>query len=279
MSGTLYLCGTPIGNLEDITFRAVSVLKSCHMIAAEDTRHTRILLERYDIHTPMSSYHEHNRAEKGPYFIGLLLEGKDVALVTDAGMPGISDPGQDLVRLCRSHQIPVTVVPGPTAGVTALVLSGLDSRRFLFEGFLPTEKKEQTAVLESLKEETRTAVFYEAPHRLAATLETFYRTLGNRQCACVRELTKKFEEVKLDSLENLCQYYKETQPKGEFVVILAGVSKEELLERKQQALAEVSIEAHMERYLAQGMSQKDAMKAVAKDRGVSKREIYQYLNR
>ena len=277
MYGTLYLCGTPIGNLGDMTLRVIELLKECDIIAAEDTRNTLKLLNHFDIQKTLVSYHEHNKFQKGPELIEKLKNGANIALVTDAGMPGISDPGADMVRLCQTEGIPVTAAPGPTAFSTALVLSGLDSRRFIFEGFLPTDKKEKAEVLARLEKETRTTVFYEAPHRLTDTLKELLKSAGNRDAACVREITKKYEEVKKDSLENLLAFYGENPPKGEFVVIVGGADAEKLRQEEIEGWESISLEEHMKKYTDSGMSEKDAMKQVAKDRGVSKREIYALL--
>ena len=277
MYGTLYLCATPIGNLGDITLRVIELLKECDLIAAEDTRNTLKLLNHFNIDTPMTSYHEHNKFSKGPVLLEKLKEGKNIALVTDAGMPGISDPGEDMARLCRQEGIPVTVAPGASAVVTALVLSGMPARRFVFEGFLPTDKKEKAEVLARLEKETRTTVFYEAPHRLTDTLKELLKSAGNRDAACVREITKKYEEVKKDSLENLLAFYGENPPKGEFVVIVGGADAEKLRQEEIEGWESISLEEHMKKYTDSGMSEKDAMKQVAKDRGVSKREIYALL--
>lgn len=273
--GTLYLCATPIGNMEDITVRTLKLLESVDVIAAEDTRNTLKLLNRYEIKTPMTSYHEHNKIGKGPFLIERLLAGESIALVSDAGMPGISDPGEDLVKLCYEAGVPVTVAPGASAAVVALVLSGLDTRRFVFEGFLPSDKKERRSILQTLEREHRTMILYEAPHRLLDTLEELEKTLGGgRESAVIRELTKKFEEVHRDTIENQRIYFKENQPKGEFVLVIAGLSLEEQRKEAQASWEEISISDHVQRYLDQGISEKDAMKQVAKDRGVSKRDIY-----
>lgn len=278
MSGTLYLCATPIGNLGDMTFRAVEILKTVDLIAAEDTRNTLRLLNHFDIKTPMTSYHQHNLETKGPALIEKLKAGQNIALVTDAGMPGISDPGEDLARRCHMEGIPVTIAPGASAGISALVLSGMDARRYVFEGFLPVDKKERVGVLKNLEKETRTTVFYEAPHRLTDTLKALLDAAGDRDAATVREITKKFEEVRRDSLSGLLKYYGENPPRGEFVVIVGGLSESVLRQEEIDSWAETSIEDHLQMYMDKGMSKKDAMKAVAKDRGVSKREIYAYLN-
>ncbi|HIT72455.1 MAG TPA: 16S rRNA (cytidine(1402)-2'-O)-methyltransferase [Candidatus Fimicola cottocaccae] len=279
MYGTLYLCATPIGNLEDITLRVLRLLKECDVIAAEDTRHTLGLLNHFDIHTPLTSYHEHNKASKGPKLVEMLKEGKNIALVTDAGMPGISDPGADMIALCRDEGINVTVAPGAVAGITALVLSGLPTRRFSFEGFLPYDKKERREVLKSIENETRTLIFYEAPHHLKDTLKELYNALGDRNTACIRELTKKYEEVKKEPLSKLMEYYDTNPPKGEFVVVVEGISREELRKNEIQSFEEMTIDEHMLMYTEKGMSEKEAMKQVAKDRGVSKRDIYAYIHK
>ncbi len=278
MAGTLYLCATPIGNLQDMTLRVLHILKQVDVIAAEDTRNTLKLLNHYEIKTPMTSYHEHNKAQKGPQLVQRLQNGENIALVTDAGMPGISDPGADLLRLCQEAGVHVTVAPGASAGVTALVLSGLDTRRFVFEGFLPADKKERRAVLQTLEKEHRTMIFYEAPHRLLDTLTELEAVFGGeRQMAAIRELTKKFEEVRRGTASELREYFTAQQAKGEFVLVYAGYTLAEQKQAEQESWEQVSIEAHMAQYTEKGMSEKDAMKQVAKDRGVSKREIYAYL--
>lgn len=279
MSGTLYLCATPIGNLEDITLRVLRLLEECDLIAAEDTRHTLGLINHFNIKTPLTSYHEHNKAAKGPVLIEKLKEGLNIALVTDAGMPGISDPGSDMVKLCEEAGITVTVAPGASAALTALVLSGFDSRRAVFEGFLPPDKKERKAALERLKKETRSTIIYEAPHRLKATLGELYDALGNRSCAAIKEITKKYETVKKGSLSELLSFYEENPPKGEFVLVLGGVSEESLKEEQKAKWENISVEEHVNLYEQKGMSRKDAMKAAAKDRGISKRDIYAVLNK
>ena len=279
MAGTLYLCGTPIGNLNDLSPRAVEILSSADLIAAEDTRHSLNILNHFGIKTPMTSYHEHNRKSKGEYLISLLEEGKNIALVTDAGMPGISDPGEDLAAMCIEKGIPVTTVPGPTAFVSALVLSGFSGRRFIFEGFLPSNKKEKNQVLESLKRELRTVIFYEAPHRLTQTLSELNKALGDRNAACVREITKIHEEVKRGTLSELLEFYGENAPRGEFVIVIEGFSAEALKEEETKKFEAMSLEEHMEMYTSRGMSEKEAMKLVAKDRGLTKRDIYSELKK
>lgn len=277
MAGTLYLCATPIGNLDDITFRVLETLKNVDVIAAEDTRNSIKLLNRFEIKTPMTSYHEFNKYDKGRQLIEQLLEGKNIAVITDAGMPGISDPGEELVKMAYEAGVTVTVLPGACACVTALTLSGLPTRRFCFEAFLPSVKKEREEVLTELKDETRTIVLYEAPHRLAKTLGELLSALGNRRLTVCRELTKKHEEAFQTTLSEAVAYYGEKEAKGECVLVIEGADKEELRRKEQESYAEFSLEEHMERYLSAGMNKKDAMKAVAADRGVSKREIYAML--
>ena len=277
MPGILYLCATPIGNLEDMTFRAVRILKEVDLIAAEDTRNSIKLLNHFEIKTPMTSYHEYNKIEKGHKLVERLLSGEDIALITDAGMPGISDPGEELVKMCQEAGVQVTAVPGACACVTALTISGLSTRRFAFEAFLPTDKKERQAVLEELKSETRTVVIYEAPHRLVRTLSILQETLGNRRISICRELTKKHEIVFATTIEEALLYYENQEPKGECVMVIEGKSREEIRNEERAGWEEMSIPDHMEHYLSQGMDRKTAMKQVAKDRGVGKREIYQAL--
>lgn len=277
MTGTLYLCATPIGNLEDMTFRCVRVLKEADLIAAEDTRGSIKLLNHFEIKTPMTSYHEYNKIEKGRKLVERLLGGEDIALITDAGTPGISDPGEELVRMCHEAGITVTAVPGAAACVTALTISGLSTRRFAFEAFLPADKKERQRVLESLKDETRTMVIYEAPHRLIRTLGALKEVLGDRQAAICKELTKRHETVFRATLCEAIAYYEEHEPRGEYVLIIEGKSREEILKEERAQWGELSLSEHMELYLKKGQSKKDAMKQVAKDRGIGKREVYQML--
>ena len=277
MAGMLYLCATPIGNLEDMTFRAVRILKEADLIAAEDTRNSVKLLNHFDIHTPMTSYHEFNKIDKGQYLVKRLLEGENIALITDAGMPGISDPGEELVRMCRDAGVPVTAVPGACACVTALVISGRPTRRFCFEAFLPTDKKERRAVLEELKTETRTSIIYEAPHRLVKTLQELLNELGDRKITVCKELTKKHETGFETTLKEAVPYYEQNEPRGEYVLVLEGCSRQQMEQEAQDAWKEMSLGDHMKLYEEQGMNRKDAMKQVAKDRGVGKREIYQAL--
>lgn len=279
MAGTLYLCATPIGNLEDMTFRAVRVLREADLIAAEDTRNSVKLLNHFDIRTPMTSYHEYNKYDKGRKLVEKLLEGKDIALITDAGTPGISDPGEELVRMCNEAGITVTAVPGAAACIMALTISGLPTRRFAFEAFLPSDKKEREAVLDALEKEQRTIVLYEAPHRLVKTLKLLAQRLGERRVSVCRELTKRHETVYRSTLPAAAAHYEETPPKGECVIVVQGLTRREAEEEERQRWMDMSIEEHMEHYLSQGIDKKEAMKRTAKDRGVQKREIYNYLNR
>ena len=275
--GTLYLCATPIGNLEDMTFRVIRTLKEVDMIAAEDTRNSIKLLNHFEIKTPMTSYHEYKKIEKGHKLVQMLLEGKNLALITDAGTPGISDPGEELVQMCYEAGVPVTSLPGAAACITALTLSGLSTRRFAFEAFLPSDKKERQQVLEELKNDTRTVICYEAPHRLVKTLKELLEALGNRRITICRELTKKHETAWQTHIAEACEYYQENAPKGECVLVIEGRSREELKAEEQEQWEQMPLEAHMEHYESQGMDHKSAMKQVAKDRGVSKRDIYRML--
>lgn len=278
MAGTLYLCATPIGNLEDITFRVLRTLKEADLIAAEDTRHSIKLLNHFEIKTPMTSYHEYNKVEKAAYLVSQMAQGLNVALITDAGTPGISDPGEELVRQCYDAGIEVTSLPGPAACITALTMSGLSTRRFCFEAFLPSEKgdkKERARILEELKRETRTIIVYEAPHHLVKTLKDLYQALGNRRVTVCRELTKKHETAFRTTFEQALSAYEAEEPRGECVIVIEGISVRELEEEKIRSWEEMSLEDHLEYYMKGGMDKKEAMKAVAKDRGVSRREIYQ----
>ena len=277
MSGKLYLCATPIGNLEDITLRVLRTLKEVDLIAAEDTRNSIKLLNHFDIKTPMTSYHEYNKVEKAYTLIDKMRSGVNVALITDAGTPGISDPGEVLVAMCYEAGIEVTSLPGPAACITALTLSGLSTRRFAFEAFLPPDKKERKAILEELKSETRTIILYEAPHHLVGTLEELYETLGNRRMTLCRELTKKHETAFCSTIKDRLDFYQDQKPLGECVLVIEGKSREEIREEEKAAWEEMSISQHMEVYEKQGIARKEAMKLVAKDRGVTKREIYQAL--
>lgn len=277
MAGKLYLCATPIGNLEDITFRVLRTLKEVDLIAAEDTRNSIKLLNHFDIKTPMTSYHEYNKIEKAYQLVDKLREGKNIALITDAGTPGISDPGEDLVRICYEEGIEVTSLPGPAACITALTMSGLPTRRFAFEAFLPREKKERAEILKQLKNETRTIIIYEAPHHLVKTLEELYENLGDRKIAICRELTKRYEEKTLTTISESLKFYKDNEPRGEYVLVLDGKTFEELKKQEQQNWESMSIEEHMAVYEEKGTCRKEAMKLVAKDRGISKRDVYQAL--
>lgn len=277
MPGKLYLCATPIGNLEDITFRVLNTLKEVDLIAAEDTRHSIKLLNHFDIKTPMTSYHEFNKVEKAKYLVEKMKEGVNVALITDAGTPGISDPGEELVRQCYEAGIELTSLPGSAACITALTMSGMATRRFAFEAFLPSDKKEKQVILEELKNETRTIILYEAPHRLVRTLTELMEVLGDRKISICRELTKKYETVFRTTFSGALAFYGAEEPKGECVIVIEGKSFDEIKKEKEQAWETMPIEEHMDKYLSQGMERKEAMKQVAKDRGISKRDVYQYL--
>lgn len=277
MQGKLYLCATPIGNLEDITMRALRILREVDLIAAEDTRNSIKLLNHFDIKTPMTSYHEYNKIEKAHTLIEKMRQGMNVALVTDAGTPGISDPGEELVRLCYEAGIEVTSLPGASACITALTLSGLPSRRFCFEAFLPAEKKERQAILGEMQRETRTMILYEAPHRLVKTLAELLEVLGDRKITVCRELTKKHETVFATTISQALEHFQDTGPRGECVIVIEGKSRKELEKEARASWEEISIPEHMERYLSRGVEKKEAMKLVAKDRGISKREVYQIL--
>lgn len=277
MAGILYLCATPIGNLQDMTPRVVETLKEVDLIAAEDTRNSIKLLNHFEIKTPMTSYHEFNKVEKALYLVEQLQMGKNIALITDAGTPAISDPGEILVRECHKANITVTSLPGACAMITALTLSGLNTRRFCMEGFLPSDKKEKKDILEELKQESRTMILYEAPHRLAKTLAELYEVLGDREIALCRELTKKFETVMKTTLKEAIIYYEENEPRGEYVLVIEGKSREEKKQEKINEWEKMTIEEHMAFYEEQGVDHKEALKKVAKDRGVGKRDIYQYL--
>ena len=278
MAGKLYLCATPIGNLEDITFRVLETLKSVDLIAAEDTRHTIKLLNHFEIKTPMTSYHEFNKVEKAKQLVAMMLEkDTNIAVVTDAGTPGISDPGEELVRFALEAGIEVTSLPGPAACIVALTMSGMNTRRFCFEGFLPTDKKEREAVLERLRTETRTTVMYEAPHRLVKTLEVLKEVLGGRQIAFCKELTKKFESRRAMDCETAIAFYKDQEPRGEYVLVIEGLDPRILVDEQRASWESMTMEEHVQMYMDRGMSKKDAMKAVAADRGIGKRDVYQAL--
>ena len=277
MAGKLFLCATPIGNLGDMTPRVIETLESVDVIAAEDTRNSIKLLNHFHIKTPMTSYHEYNKVEKAESLIAQMQAGKNIALITDAGTPAISDPGEVLVQKCQEAGIVVTSLPGAAACITALTLSGLSTRRFCFEGFLPADKKERKAVLEDLKEESRTMILYEAPHHLKGTLKELKDALGNRKITLCRELTKKFETIFPTTLDEALEYYESNDPRGEYVLVLEGKSHQQKAEESRALLSEIPIEDHMKMYEDKGIDRKEAMKLVAKERGISKRDVYNYL--
>lgn len=275
--GMLYLCATPIGNLQDMSPRVIQTLQTVDLIAAEDTRNSIRLLNHFNIHTPMTSYHEYNKVEKAHVLIDKMRKGESVALITDAGTPAISDPGEVLVALCHQAGITVTSLPGPAACITALTLSGLPTGRFCFEGFLPAEKKDRELILEDLACEKRTMILYEAPHHLKKTLTVLFEKLGDRRITLCRELTKKFETVMPTTLAQAVAYYEQNEPRGEYVLVIEGKSVEVIEKEKQESFAKVPIEEHVQMYEEKGLDHKEAMKQVAKDRGISKRDVYQYL--
>ena len=277
MAGMLYICATPIGNLEDITLRTLRILKEADLIAAEDTRHSIKLLNHFEIQTPMTSYHEFNKYDKAKILVEKMLAGTKIALITDAGTPAISDPGEELVRQCLEAGVPVTSLPGPSAFVTALTLSGKKTRRFCFEAFLPYDKKEREEVLAELKKETRNILLYEAPHKLKKTLADLYEALGDRPVSIVKELTKKHETNYQTTIGAAIAYYEEEEPRGEYVLVIEGMDREILKEKEMQPFLEMTIPEHVQYYMNQGMDKKSAMKQTAKDRGVGKRDIYQAL--
>ena len=273
MNGKLYLCATPIGNLGDVSSRCLEVFNTVDLIAAEDTRRTIQLLNHFEISKPLTSYHEHNKHEKGGYIISLLQNGKNVALVSDAGTPAISDPGEDLVKLCIENDIDVTSIPGPVAGINALILSGLPTRRFAFEGFLSVNKRHRKEHLESVKNDTHTLIFYEAPHKLKNTISDMQKAFGgDRKIALVRELTKLHEEVKRCTLDEAAEFYEENNPRGEYVIVVEGAKEEKAPE--ENVWENISVKEHVEKYIAEGMSSKDAIKKTALDRNVPKRDVY-----
>ncbi len=276
-AGTLYLCATPIGNLEDITYRCVRILGETDLIAAEDTRTSLKLLQHYGITTPMTSYHEFNKLEKARVLADKLHQGQSIALITDAGTPGISDPGEELVALCYEEGIPVYAVPGAAACITAVTSSGQACRRFAFEAFLPKDKKDRARILDELKSETRTMIIYEAPHHLKATLAELQQVLGDRPITLCRELTKRHEEKQFTTLDEAVRYHETNDPRGEYVLVIAGKSKAQVAAEQQAQWEGVSIEEHLQLYLDQGQDKKSAMKSVAKDLGIGKREVYQQL--
>ncbi len=271
------MCATPIGNLEDITYRVVRILNEVDLIAAEDTRNSIKLLNHFEIKTPMTSYHEFNKIEKAVTLIEKLKAGDNIALITDAGTPGISDPGEELVKMCYEEGIEVTSLPGPAAFVTAVTMSGQACRRFAFEAFLPKDKKERRRVLDEIKNETRTIIIYEAPHHLRNTLDELYKELGDRNITLCRELTKKYEEKEKTTLAEAIKIYEVKEPKGEYVLVIAGKTKEEVEAENIKKWEDISIEEHVNQYIKDGLDKKEAMKAVAKDRGLSKRDVYNAL--
>lgn len=271
-TGTIYLCATPIGNLEDITLRVLRILKEVDYIAAEDTRHTLRLLNHFEISKPLISYHEYNKREAGEKIISLVNEGYNIALASDAGMPGISDPGSDLVSLAHERGVKVTILPGATAGLSALVLSGLDTERFVFEGFLPRVKKDRKIRLEKLMGEERTIILYEAPHRLLTTLGDLLEAFGNRNIAVIRELTKLHEEIIKTDIRESIAHFKDSSPRGEFVLVLEGAAPEP----SSKAYEGLTIEQHIREYMEKGFSKKEAIKQVAVDREIPKSEVYSH---
>lgn len=277
MSGKLFLCATPIGNLEDITFRVVRTLKEVDLIGAEDTRNSIKLLNHFEINTPMTSYHEYNKIDKARYLVSLMQEGKNIALITDAGTPGISDPGEELVKQCIDAGIEVTSLPGPVAAVTALTISGLPTRRFAFEAFLPSDKKERQSILEELKNESRTIIIYEAPHHLLKTLKELKENIGNRRIAVCKELTKRYENASFGYIDSFIEKYENEAPRGEFVLVIEGKSIQEKQKEKQDSWNDLTLEEHLQIYLDKEISERDAIKMVAKDRGIPKREVYNYF--
>ncbi|MBQ8808460.1 MAG: 16S rRNA (cytidine(1402)-2'-O)-methyltransferase [Clostridia bacterium] len=279
MNGKLYLCATPIGNLGDITYRCVEVLGSVDLIAAEDTRRTLGLLNHLNIEKPLTSYFEHNKKEKGEYLISEMKNGKNIALVSDAGTPAISDPGEDLVKMCAEAGIDVVPIPGAVAGINALISSGMSTQRFTFEGFLTVNKRGRTEHLKSLVNEQRTMIFYEAPHKLMSTLRDMYSLWGDRKITLCREITKIHEEFIRTTLHDAIQRYEENPPRGEFVLVIEGKKAEEIEAENEALWQSMSIFEHVKMYINKGMDEKEALKAVAKDRGVSKRDIYNEYKR
>ena len=277
MAGTLYLCATPIGNLDDITLRVLETLKSVDIVAAEDTRHTLGLLNHFEIRAKLTSYHEHNKYDKAVQLVAELQNGKNIALVTDAGTPGISDPGEELVRLAHAEGIKVTSLPGASAVITALSMSGLSSRRFVFEGFLEQDKKERALALERIRKDTRTIVLYEAPHRIKRTLKELMETLGDRNIRICRELTKIHEEVLEFTISQALRYFEDNEPRGEMVVLIEGLGGEEAENDLRAVWEGLSVKEHVQKYIEEGFDEKEAMKKAASDRGVSKRDIYREL--
>lgn len=278
--GKLYLCATPIGNLEDMPVRAIRMMKEADVIAAEDTRNSIKLINHFEIDTPMTSYHEFNKYDKAKVLVDRILAGETISLITDAGTPGISDPGEELVKQCIAAGIEVLSIPGPAACINALIISGLPTRRFCFEAFLPADKKEREEVLQELSRETRTMIIYEAPHHLIKTLKELSNVLGEeREIAVCKELTKKHETVFRSTIGEAIAYYEENEPKGEYVLVIKGLDRDVIKKEKQEEWEKMSVEEHLELYISQGIDKKEAMKMVAKDRGVSKRDIYNLTQR
>ncbi|MHB8156682.1 MAG: 16S rRNA (cytidine(1402)-2'-O)-methyltransferase [Desulfocucumaceae bacterium] len=274
--GVLYLCATPIGNLEDMTLRALRILKEVDLVAAEDTRHARKLFSHFDIHTPLTSYHDHNSRGKGQHLVSLLLEGKNIALVSDAGLPGVSDPGEQLTALAASEGVRVVPIPGPSASLAALVVSGLPTERFCFEGFLPARGKSRSQRLEVLKREKRTMLFYEAPHRIKSTLSDFVKFFGDRRICVARELTKYFEEVWRGSLTDAVAKFKEQTPRGEFTLVLEGYELSAGLE-ENPSYSNDDLSAMVSGLEREGISRKEALREVSRKVGMPKRELYSIL--
>lgn len=274
MSGKLYICPTPIGNLEDMTYRTIRILNEVDLIAAEDTRHSIKLLNHFEISKPLTSYHEHNKDSKGGYLINKLLEGENIALISDAGMPGISDPGEDIIKQAIEHNIDIEVLPGATASITALVGSGLETAKFAFEGFLDRDKKVRRNQLEELKEERRTIIFYESPHRLKDTLKDMLKVLGNRRIAVNREITKKYQEIIREDIETVINIFNENEVKGEFVLIVEGFKGEKTVQNSYEDLTE---REYVITLMENGMDKKDAIKTVCKDRKLKKDVVYKQV--
>ena len=274
MSGKLYICPTPIGNLEDMTYRTIRILNEVDLIAAEDTRHSIKLLNHFEISKPLTSYHEHNKDSKGGYLINKLLEGENIALISDAGMPGISDPGEDIIKQAIEHNIDIEVLPGATASITALVGSGLETAKFAFEGFLKKKKKVRRNQLEELKEERRTIIFYESPHRLKDTLKDMLKVLGNRRIAVNREITKKYQEIIREDIETVINIFNEKEVKGEFVLIVEGFKGEKTVQNSYEDLTE---REYVITLMENGMDKKDAIKTVCKDRKLKKDVVYKQV--
>ncbi len=278
-TGTLYLCATPIGNLDDVSVRMLNTLKNVDLIACEDTRHSLKLLNHFNISKPLTSYFEHNKKEKGELLVSELKSGKNIALVTDAGTPAISDPGEDLVKMCIENSIKVVPVPGPTALINALIISGQNTQRFSFEGFLSMNKKSRDIHLKEIANDTRTLIFHEAPHKLTRTLNDLYKYLGDRSISLVRELTKIHEECIKTTLSEAIDYFKTNQPKGEYVLVIAGKKAEEIEEESRSQYMDLTICEHVNLMICQGIDKKEAYKQVAKLRGISKRDVYnEYIN-